>query len=190
MQCYDVWRLSLITLLHPQELPLPGSGTTSMTSSTAERRDSVSGSVGSAPSSPATSRTSDGPSSLPAQPPAPYVNEAIRKYVSEASCVAFWTIAPCNVFPCCFFAWLHIIMDLALTIWDLIFVSAWNPLILPDISSAICLKLLHHCVYIYVSNYCLTHCACIVLVMFLLGFCFMWYRWLLSAWLLHVQSSP
>ncbi|XP_063850989.1 protein spire homolog 1-like isoform X3 [Scylla paramamosain] len=61
------------------ELPLPGSGTTSMTNSTSERRDSVSGSVGSAPSSPATSRASDGPSSLPTQPPAPYVNEAIRK---------------------------------------------------------------------------------------------------------------
>lgn len=67
------------------ELPLPGSGTTSMTSSTAERRDSVSGSVGSAPSSPATSRTSDGPSSLPAQPPAPYVNEAIRKKQKQRS---------------------------------------------------------------------------------------------------------
>lgn len=74
---------SLITSLHSQELPIPGSGNTSMTNSTAERRDSVSGSVGSAPSSPATSRASDGPSSLPAEPPAPYVNEAIRKYVSQ-----------------------------------------------------------------------------------------------------------
>ncbi|XP_050690723.1 protein spire-like [Eriocheir sinensis] len=68
-----------------KELPLPGSSTASMSSNTADRRGSITGSVGSAPSSPATSRASDGPSSLPAQPPAPYVNEAIKKKQKQRS---------------------------------------------------------------------------------------------------------
>lgn len=59
------------------DLPLPG--TNSSGSGNAERRSSVSGSVGSAPSSPTLPRSADGPQSLPAQPPAPYVNEAIKK---------------------------------------------------------------------------------------------------------------
>lgn len=75
----DVVSLPRSILSRLTELPLPGSSTASMSSNTADRRGSITGSVGSAPSSPATSRASDGPSSLPAQPPAPYVNEAIKK---------------------------------------------------------------------------------------------------------------
>ncbi|XP_066937486.1 protein spire homolog 1 isoform X6 [Macrobrachium rosenbergii] len=59
------------------DLPLPGTNTSS--SGAIERRSSVSGSVGSAPSSPTLPRSADGPQSLPTQPPAPYVNEAIKK---------------------------------------------------------------------------------------------------------------
>ncbi|XP_042215412.1 protein spire-like isoform X3 [Homarus americanus] len=59
-----------------QDLPLPGSISGA---ESGERRSSVSGSVGSAPSSPMLSRAAEGPASLPAQPPAPYVNEAIKK---------------------------------------------------------------------------------------------------------------
>ncbi|XP_069949747.1 protein spire homolog 1 isoform X2 [Cherax quadricarinatus] len=58
-----------------QELPLPGSSSAGVSG---ERRSSITGSVGSAPSSPTLSRT-DGPLSLPTQPAAPYVNEAIKK---------------------------------------------------------------------------------------------------------------
>ncbi|XP_071539533.1 protein spire homolog 1 isoform X2 [Panulirus ornatus] len=60
-----------------QDLPLPGS---SSAGGSAERRSSISGSVGSAPSSPTLSRTVDGPASLPVQPPVPYVNEAIKNH--------------------------------------------------------------------------------------------------------------
>lgn len=59
------------------DLPLP---TNNSGGWSGERRSSVSGSVGSAPSSPTLSRT-DGPQSLPTQPPVPYVSEAIKKYV-------------------------------------------------------------------------------------------------------------
>ncbi|XP_069995674.1 protein spire isoform X4 [Penaeus vannamei] len=58
------------------DLQLPGNSTSS---GNAERRSSVSGSVGSAPSSPTLTRAVEGPASLPAQSPAPYVNEAIKK---------------------------------------------------------------------------------------------------------------
>ncbi|XP_069175377.1 protein spire homolog 1 isoform X2 [Procambarus clarkii] len=57
-----------------QDLPLPTSNSGGWSG---ERRSSVSGSVGSAPSSPTLSRT-DGPQSLPTQPPVPYVSEAIK----------------------------------------------------------------------------------------------------------------
>ncbi|XP_064103914.1 protein spire homolog 1-like isoform X5 [Macrobrachium nipponense] len=66
-----------------QDLPLPGTNTSS--SGAIERRSSVSGSVGSAPSSPTLPRSADGPQSLPTQPPAPYVNEAIKKKQKQRS---------------------------------------------------------------------------------------------------------
>ncbi|XP_066937489.1 protein spire isoform X8 [Macrobrachium rosenbergii] len=65
------------------DLPLPGTNTSS--SGAIERRSSVSGSVGSAPSSPTLPRSADGPQSLPTQPPAPYVNEAIKKKQKQRS---------------------------------------------------------------------------------------------------------
>ncbi|XP_042215410.1 protein spire-like isoform X2 [Homarus americanus] len=64
------------------DLPLPGSISGA---ESGERRSSVSGSVGSAPSSPMLSRAAEGPASLPAQPPAPYVNEAIKKKQKQRS---------------------------------------------------------------------------------------------------------
>ncbi|XP_069949748.1 protein spire homolog 1 isoform X3 [Cherax quadricarinatus] len=64
-----------------QELPLPGSSSAGVSG---ERRSSITGSVGSAPSSPTLSRT-DGPLSLPTQPAAPYVNEAIKKKQKQRS---------------------------------------------------------------------------------------------------------
>ncbi|XP_063614264.1 protein spire-like isoform X1 [Penaeus indicus] len=67
---------SASTHILPQDLQLPGNSTGS---GNAERRSSVSGSVGSAPSSPTLTRAVEGPASLPAQSPAPYVNEAIKK---------------------------------------------------------------------------------------------------------------
>ncbi|KAK8736912.1 hypothetical protein OTU49_004718 [Cherax quadricarinatus] len=63
------------------ELPLPGSSSAGVSG---ERRSSITGSVGSAPSSPTLSRT-DGPLSLPTQPAAPYVNEAIKKKQKQRS---------------------------------------------------------------------------------------------------------
>ncbi|XP_042893935.1 protein spire-like isoform X2 [Penaeus japonicus] len=67
---------SASTHILPQDLQLPGNSTSS---GNAERRSSVSGSVGSAPSSPTLTRAVEGPASLPAQSPAPYVSEAIKK---------------------------------------------------------------------------------------------------------------
>ncbi|XP_069995688.1 protein spire isoform X6 [Penaeus vannamei] len=64
------------------DLQLPGNSTSS---GNAERRSSVSGSVGSAPSSPTLTRAVEGPASLPAQSPAPYVNEAIKKKQKQRS---------------------------------------------------------------------------------------------------------
>ncbi|XP_076057632.1 protein spire homolog 1-like isoform X2 [Oratosquilla oratoria] len=69
------------SILDYQEFSMPstsGGGGGGSGSSSSDRRSSLSGSVGSAPSSPTPGR-SDGPMSLPVQPPAPMVNEAIRK---------------------------------------------------------------------------------------------------------------
>ncbi|XP_063614265.1 protein spire-like isoform X2 [Penaeus indicus] len=73
---------SASTHILPQDLQLPGNSTGS---GNAERRSSVSGSVGSAPSSPTLTRAVEGPASLPAQSPAPYVNEAIKKKQKQRS---------------------------------------------------------------------------------------------------------